>query len=96
MQLRPFQKDTVLKIKAKLDAGVTRQIVHHATGLGKTCVLASLPDELGFAGRMLVVVHREELNTQALAKLKAWNPTRWRWVAAALAGSKSSLLAMPR
>src|ERR1017187_5661249 len=75
-RLRPFQKDTVLKIKTRLAAGITRQIVHYATGLGKTPLFSSLPDELGFTKRMLVVVHREELNTQALAKLHTWNPGR--------------------
>jgi superfamily II DNA or RNA helicase len=76
MQLRGFQKDTVLKIKNKLTTGVTRQIVQYATGLGKTPLFSALPDELGFTKRMMVVVHREQLNVQALDKLKVWNPGR--------------------
>lgn len=75
-KLRAFQRDTTLKIKAKLSEGVTRQVVKYATGLGKTPLFSALPEELGFTKRMLVVVHREELNNQALDKLKSWNPTR--------------------
>jgi ATP-dependent helicase IRC3 len=76
MTLRPFQKETTQKIKARLAAGITKQLVQYATGLGKTPLFSSLPDELGFTKRVLVVVHREELNTQAHDKLKTWNPTR--------------------
>ena len=76
MKLRDFQQNTADKIKAKLQAGVNRQLVKYATGLGKTPLFSALPDHLGLKGRMLVVDHREELTNQALDKLKKWNPGR--------------------
>ncbi len=39
-------------------------------------MFAALPDFLGFKGRTLVLVHREELAEQAAEKLRKWNPTR--------------------
>ena len=76
MRLRDYQATTAQKIKTKLAAGVTRQLVKYATGLGKTPLFSSLPNVLGFSGRMLVLDHRTELTDQALDKLKRWNPDR--------------------
>jgi len=76
MKLRDYQAQTIQKIKAKLAAGVRCQLVKMATGLGKTPLFSALPDELGFAGRMMVLDHRTELTDQALDKLKRWNSGR--------------------
>jgi superfamily II DNA or RNA helicase len=54
--------------------GVNRQIVRWPTGLGKTVLFSALPEHLKLGGRMLVLVHREELAQQAVDKLKRWNP----------------------
>jgi ATP-dependent helicase IRC3 len=74
--LRDYQVQTVQKIRAKLGAGVRLQLVKQATGLGKTVCFSSLPDYLGFTGRMMVLDHRAELSNQAVDKLKRWNPGR--------------------
>lgn len=76
MKLRDYQAQAVQKVRAKLAAGVTRQLCKMATGLGKTPLFSALPDALGFTGRMLVLDHRTELTDQALDKLKKWNPGR--------------------
>lgn len=76
MKLRPYQLEAADKIKSRWLAGVNRQLVKKATGLGKTALFAALPDQLDFKGRMLVLVHREELAEQAADKLKRWNPGR--------------------
>ena len=76
MTLRDYQKQAIEKIKAKRAAGVLRLLLKFATGLGKTPLFASLPDELGLSGRVMVLDHRTELTDQALDKLKKWNPGR--------------------
>lgn len=73
MTLRPYQRQSLQCVRDRLRAGTHRQLIKMATGLGKTPVLASLPDELGFQGRILVLVHREELAHQAADKLRRWN-----------------------
>ncbi len=75
-QLRPYQLEALERCKEKLESGVNRQVIKLPTGLGKTPFLASLPDALNFKRRMMVLVHREELATQAADKLRTWNPTR--------------------
>ena len=75
MKLRDYQVGAIQKIKAKYTAGVRLQLLKFATGLGKTPLFCSLPEQLGFTGRMMVLDHRTELTDQALNKLKAWNPT---------------------
>lgn len=74
MGLRNYQANCLEKIKQGLKQGVTRQLVAWATGTGKTALFANLPDALDLKGRMLVLVHREELATQAEQKIRHWNP----------------------
>jgi superfamily II DNA or RNA helicase len=74
MELRPYQKACLGKLKALVDRGTTRVLVKHATGLGKTPILASIPAFFGFKGRILVIVHRETLAAQAVQTLRQWNP----------------------
>ena len=45
-----------------------------ATGLGKTVLFANLKNYTGWQGKVLVLVHREELATQAQEKIHHWNP----------------------
>ena len=76
LRLRPYQEAAQ---KAILDArkrGFRAQLVSLATGLGKSVVIATLPEllELRSADVTLVVAHRDELIAQLVEKLKAQNP----------------------
>lgn len=76
MQLRPYQQETIDIILTKFYSGVNRQVVKWSTGLGKTVLFCNLPDEMKLDKRMMVLVNRDELCTQAVDKLQRWNPTR--------------------
>ena len=76
MGLRPYQSNCLEKIKYNKDQGIYRQLVAWCTGGGKTVLFAGLPDALNIKGRVLVLVHREELATQAQDKIKHWNKNR--------------------
>lgn len=73
---RPYQTEAVDAVLAAHARGVQRPAIVMATGLGKTvvfAVLAKLHHERT-GERVLVLVHREELASQALAKLRAVAP----------------------
>lgn len=75
MSLRPYQSretGALGAVERAWRAGVSRQLVSMATGLGKTVFFSNLTT-IGFR-RLLVVAHREELLDQAAAKLRTWNP----------------------
>jgi superfamily II DNA or RNA helicase len=74
--LRDFQAEAIDKIRRKLWNQVNRQIVRHATGLGKSPVMAALPDQLGFKNRMMVVTNRRGLVNQLAGTMREWNPGR--------------------
>ena len=76
MQLRDYQQNAVDKIKRKLFATVNRQIVRHATGLGKAVIIACLPEQLEFTKRMMVMTNRQGLVNQLAGTMKVWNPSR--------------------
>ena len=69
MQLRDYQLAAAVSIGERLQAGVTRQLLKFATGLGKTALFCALPSKLGFVKRILVLDHREELTSQAEDRL---------------------------
>jgi len=77
-RLRPYQKDAQEAILRERDLGVRSQMVVMATGLGKTLVIASLPDLLQLRDNdvTLVIAHRDELIEQTVEKMKFLNPTR--------------------
>lgn len=75
-QLRPYQENALQKIKLNLDRNITRQLIRHPTGAGKTRTFSSIPDYLSIKGRMLVIIHREELARQSVKALQFCNPTR--------------------
>ena len=58
MELRQYQKDTILKVSQHLEHK-QRCCVSLATGGGKTIIFSSLVNR--FFGRVLICVHREEL-----------------------------------
>jgi len=75
MELRPYQREALNAAKREWLAGVSRQVLVLATGLGKTVVFAALRDFLGIEKRVLAIVNREELAAQAADKIRKWNPT---------------------
>ena len=76
MQLRPYQEKAIEAIRESYVAGVNKQVIVLATGLGKTVIfshiIANLVRKTG--KKALVLAHREELLTQAKDKLEKINP----------------------
>jgi ATP-dependent helicase IRC3 len=82
--LRPYQGDQLQAIADSWSAGTNRVLIKSPTGTGKTVTFAAMPRFPQVASRlaafpqrgafMLVIAHREELLTQAAAKLQAANP----------------------
>jgi ATP-dependent helicase IRC3 len=77
VELRPYQQEAIAAIAENYTAGVRQQLVVLATGLGKTCIAASLPEALHGVcpGKLLFIAHTDELCAQAVAKMRQWNPT---------------------
>ncbi len=76
LQLRPYQIEAQRAIVEARKRGLRAQLVSLATGLGKSVVIATLPEllELRPADVTLVVAHRDELIQQLVEKMKAQNP----------------------
>lgn len=75
LKLRPYQTEALDALDAGWAAGKTRLAVVLPTGMGKTVVFAHLIDRQHRAGRKaLVLVHREELVTQAKEKVHSVAP----------------------
>jgi superfamily II DNA or RNA helicase len=76
LRLRPYQIEAQQAIVEARKRGFRAQLVSLATGLGKSVVIATLPEllELRPADVTLVVAHRDELITQLVEKMKAQNP----------------------
>jgi superfamily II DNA or RNA helicase len=74
--LRPYQLEAQQAIVEARKRGFQAQLVSLATGLGKTVVIATLPDllELRPADVTLIVAHRDELIQQLVEKMKSQNP----------------------
>lgn len=66
--LRPYQEEALDRVDAALTRGVYRQLGVAATGLGKTVIFCALAERRG--GRTLILAHRDELITQAAAKVR--------------------------
>ena len=73
-QLRPYQVAALDKCKERYTAGVNRQLLVMATGLGKAVIFATLRSHMAWQKRMMVLCHREELAAQACEKIFHWNP----------------------
>lgn len=70
MQLRPYQNDTLEKVRTGW-TDFQRQLVVWPTGAGKTILAANVAKEFLEAGkRVLFLAHREELLTQTLEKFQ--------------------------
>ncbi len=76
LRLRPYQLGAQRAIVEARGRGCRAQLVSLATGLGKTVVIATLPEllELRPTDVTLVVAHRDELISQLVEKMKAQNP----------------------
>jgi len=71
LQLREYQTDALRRVAEHEAQGVRRQLGVAATGLGKTVIFCSLAEQRG--RRALILAHRDELVTQAAAKvLEVW------------------------
>ena len=68
LELRDYQIDALERTASAEERGVRRQLGVAATGLGKTVMFASLAQQRG--GRALVLAHRDELVSQAAAKVR--------------------------
>ena len=76
LQLRPYQIEAQQAIVEARKRGLRAQLVSLATGLGKSVVIATLPEllELRPTDVTLVVAHRDELIQQLVEKMRAQNP----------------------
>ena len=72
MELRDYQQKCITNIMRNVSKGIHYQYVVMATGLGKTCIFANLPQK--FSKKTLILAHREELLQQAKDKLLMFNP----------------------
>jgi len=74
--LRDYQQKALAAVLAAKDRGLNRVMVVMATGCGKTTVFASLIDqfERSYAAPSLVLAHRQELLTQAAARVASFSP----------------------
>lgn len=69
LDLRPYQSEALDSIGAAEREGVRRPLVVHPTGTGKTVTFSHLIAQRAGIGRALVLVHRDELAQQTLAKI---------------------------
>lgn len=70
--LRKYQKDAIDAIEADFDSGLSRCGISSATGTGKTIIMSFLSHKYVKRGhRVLILVHRDELIQQTVAKLLA-------------------------
>lgn len=75
MELRPYQKECIEKIKNNINKGVRLLVIVMATGTGKTVVFSQFPEIVKKSGKKtLVLAHREELLTQAKKKINIISP----------------------
>src|SRR3712207_6117464 len=72
VQLRPYQHEALNAVEGARRAGRQRLLVALPTGTGKTVIFAELIRRYG--GRAVVVVHRDELVQQTVAKVRAACP----------------------
>ena len=56
-------------------AGLNRQLVVMATGLGKSALAASVRESHGFHKKIMMLVHMETLAVQMATTIAKWNPT---------------------
>jgi superfamily II DNA or RNA helicase len=77
LTLRDYQSTCIEKVFEAFDSGMSRPAVVLPTGSGKTVIFAEMTAQwvASHPGRVLILVHRDELVRQAVAKIKAVAPT---------------------
>jgi ATP-dependent helicase IRC3 len=74
--LRPYQLDCLDSVVKNYATGVRRQLIVSPTGSGKTVLFANIPQRMAQhlpGAQTMVLVHREELLSQAIDKIQHWN-----------------------
>lgn len=76
MQLRDYQRESIDAVMGAWAGGCQRPAIVLATGTGKTVIMAAIVStSIRHAGRRpLILVHRQELVSQTVAKLRATDP----------------------
>jgi superfamily II DNA or RNA helicase len=76
LTLRPYQREAIDAVTAAWAEGVRRPAIVLATGLGKTVIFSQLASEFieRTGHRVLVLVHRDELASQAMDKIRGIAP----------------------
>jgi superfamily II DNA or RNA helicase len=72
LSLRPYQQEALSAIQEAIDRHLQRILISLPTGTGKTIIFAMLIHQR--PGRSLILVHRDELITQAIEKLAFIDP----------------------
>ncbi|MCX5743922.1 MAG: DEAD/DEAH box helicase family protein [Proteobacteria bacterium] len=92
--LRPYQVAAVAAIREQFRAGCRSTLLVQATGTGKTITFSDVARRtVDRGGRVLIVVHRDELIQQADDKLRAAGLTPGIEKAASYAGNASVVIA---
>jgi len=68
LEPRPYQREALRAVLKSWQDGLTRQLISLPTGTGKTVIFGLVAEAI--RKRTLVLAHREELLTQAVAKIK--------------------------
>jgi superfamily II DNA or RNA helicase len=76
IHLRSYQREAIDAVTAAWSEGIKRPAIVLATGLGKTVIFSQLASEYRerTGKRVLILVHRDELADQALAKVRGIAP----------------------
>src|SRR4030042_18842 len=76
LKLRDYQTTCIDRIHSALERGVNRPAVVLPTGSGKTVIFASMASDwiLNRTGRVVILVHRDELVRQAVNKVRTIAP----------------------
>ena len=74
--LRTYQQEALDAVLMEYVNGVHQQLLVAATGTGKTVIFSHLWDKMYhlLPGKMLIIVHREELVRQNAESIQYWNP----------------------
>jgi len=68
--LRPYQRDALAAVDAAARVGITRSLIVHPTGTGKTVIFTALILSRLDRGPALVLVHTDELVRQTIERLR--------------------------